>query len=227
MNEERENEELGALPEDRLERQVLSPAESGAEREGQGVPVDIRRQEGIDAIPPLPDRLMSQGASVRSVYDSRPINAKDFVQTEFREITIPFSDPGVIQVNFDYFIPGGYVGVLRGFHYELEEPVLTADRNSVKVSILVNDIIQLGYDNMLLGQVNGDGMYYTPTFILAPLGGKLTLRLLLEGQDFVDGGAGSDFPIYSEMYGNLLLSQGVPLPFEIGNMGAVHPLGGS
>ena len=227
MSIEEREDGLGALPEDRLEPRQIAPSEGAAVPEGQGVPVDIRRQEGVEAIPPLPERLMSQGASVRSVYDSRPINAKDFVDTQFREIEIPFSDPGVIQVNFDFFVPGGFVAVLRGFHYELEEPVLTADRESVKCSILVNDIIQLGYDNLLLGQQNGDGMYYTPTFVLAPLGGKLTLRLLLEGQDFVDGGAGSDFPIYSEMYGNLLLSQGVPLPFEIGNLGAVRPLGGN
>lgn len=227
--EEREDGlgQMGALPEDRIEPRQIAPTEATSAPEGQGVPVDIRRQEGVEAIPTKPERLMSQGASVRSVYDARPINARDFVDTQFREIDIPFSDPGIIQVNFNFFVPGGYIAVLRGFHYELEEPVLTANRNSVRCSILVNDIIQIGYDNLLLGQVNGDGMYYTPTFILAPLGGKLTLRLLLTGQDFVDGGAGSDFPIYSEMYGNLLLSQGVPLPFEIGNLTGINPLGGT
>ena len=155
MSIEEREDGLGALPVDRIEEQVISPSEAGAVPEGQGVPVDIRRQEGVEAIPTLPERNMSQGASVRSVYDSRPINAKDFIDSQFETVDIPFSDPGIIQVNFDFFVPGGFVAVLRGFHYELEEPVLTATRTSVRCSILVNDIIQLGYDNLLLGQTNG------------------------------------------------------------------------
>lgn len=224
MSIEEREDQLGALPVDRLETQAISPEEAGARREGAGVPVDIARQQGVEGIPPLDDRLMSQGASVRSVYDSRPVNARDFTETRFQTIAVPFSDPGILVANFDYFIPGGYVGVLRGFHYELETPVATADRNTVRCSILVNDIIQLGHENMLLGQVNPKPVGQ-PCFILAPLGGKLTLRLLLVGDDLVDGGL-SELPIYVELYGNLLLTQGVPLPFEIANLARIQPLGG-
>lgn len=223
MSIEEREDQLGALPEDRLEQQVLSPNEMGAGQDTGGIPADIQRQEGVESIPVLPDKLMSSGASVRSVYDARPINARDFMDTQSRTITIPFSDPGIQKVNFDFFIPGGYIGVLRGFHYEIEEPVATADRESVKVSVLVNDIIQLGYENLLLGQISKN---LEPTFILAPLGGKLTLRLLVDEADYSAGGL-SDLPIFIKMYGNLLLSQGVPLPFEIGNLGDIYPLGES
>ncbi len=223
--EEREDGlgQLGALPEDRQEPRQMSPEEAGAMREGQGVPVDIQRQEGVQSIPVQPDRLMSQGADVRSVYDARPINAKDFIDTQNATISVPFSAPGTIVQEFDYFIPGGYIGVLRGFRYEIETPVGQADRDTFRVSILVNDIIQLGYENLKLGQEQDR---YVPTFILAPLNGKLTLRLTFNGQDVADSGI-TDLPVYSELYGNLLLSQGVPLPFEIGNIGRIRPLGGT
>lgn len=220
--EERDNEELGSLPEDlRRERGTLTREEGAAVPPGTGLPPDIQRQEGVQAIPTLENRLMSQGANVRSVYDSRPINARDFIETQFTTISVPFSDPGIIVTNFNYFIPGGYVGVLRGFHYEVETPIGTADRSTFRCSILVNDIIDLGYENLFLGQVTPK---YEPCFILVPLGGKLTFRFILTGDDVADAGV-SDLPVYVELYGNLLLSQGVPLPFEIANLERIRPLG--
>ena len=87
----------------------------------------------------------------------------------------------------------------------------------------MNNIIKLEHADLLLGQVT---QKYQPTFLLAPLGGSITLRLSIIGQDIVDAGGEGDFPVYAELYGNLLLSQGVPLPFEIGNTGPIHPLGG-
>lgn len=223
MNEEREREELGSLPEDlRRERGTFTREEGRVAPPGSNIPPDIQRQEGVGTIPTLPDKLMSQGASVRSVYDARPINARDFIETQNTSISVPASAPGTITQNFNYFVPGGYIAVLRGFHYEIEVPVGQADRDTFRVSILVNDIIQLGYENLELGQVTPK---YVPTFILVPLGGKLTTRLIFDGQDVADSNV-TDLPVFIELYGNLLLSQGVPLPFEIGNLGAIKPLGG-
>lgn len=224
MNEERENEEqLGHLPEDRIEGQVIGPAEAEAGQEGAGIPVDIQRQEGVVGLDTQPDRLMSQGAEVLSVYDSRPINARDFTDTQFRSVSIPASPTGPVVANFDFFVPGGYIGVLRGFHYENEAPSGSADRTTFACSILVNDIIQVGYENLLLGQVTPKPVDQ-PCFILAGLKGKITLRLIIDATML---GGVSDLPIYTELYGNLLLTKGVPLNFEIGNLGPISPLGGT
>lgn len=221
MSIEEREDHLGSLPEDRLEQQVLSPGEAGAPMPGQGIPVDIARQQGVKGLTTARDQLMSQGSSVRSVYDSRPINATDFLHTFANDLEL--TDPGETEtISFDYFIPGGYIGVLRGFHYEFELAVATVERTGILCSILVNDIVQVGYEDMTLGQITVDPQLQ-PTFILVPLSGKLTLKLVFDGTPYVDGGV----PIQSffvKLYGNLLLTQGVPLPFEIGNLGPIKPL---
>lgn len=75
---------------------------------------------------------------------------------------------------------------------------------------------------MTLGQLTSDPQLQ-PTFILAPLTGKLTFKLVFDGGPYDDADI-TTMSFFVKMYGNLLLTQGVPLPFEIGNLGPIKPL---
>lgn len=229
LEDQREDEiesGLGELPEDmgRDERidylpeyEGLPPPHGSAinARGGEVIPPDIaaenriRRQTGPLVSPVIP-------ASVTTVYDARPINARDFLHTATDNIALPNGEPELkLRAVANYQVPQGYTGVWRGFSFEpsgylvyggLDDDSIFTD---VKCTLLVNGIIIPDYENMLLGQ---DAEFNMPTFVIGNEGQIFTIRIDVTN-DYLNN-VGDIFYRFT-LYGQNLLTRGLPKQFEI------------
>lgn len=205
-HEDRESEEQGLneLPEDLLkERGEIYPPEISY-REPK-VPHDLASSVDLgDAPTLLEDR--TQGASVRSVYDTRPINGTDFQSAESQDITPSAENGGT--VDFNYTVPTSYIAVLRGFEFR-QSPVKIVEDLDISFSILVDGISQLGHSNIPLPPDVG----FINTHILADENSTITLRVIYPAL-YSDAVL---YRVWSRLYGNLILTNNRPLAFEVGN----------
>lgn len=130
--EDRENETLGELPTpiqternefsqsdaDTLNQVVPSQIGIGQLRSSAPIPPDIRKQaevlkggEGRIGSPVIP-------ATVTSVYDGRPVNARDFKLTTNASLTFDVNPaPPAQTLIATYTVPLGFTSVLRGFQF--------------------------------------------------------------------------------------------------------------
>lgn len=169
---------------------------------------------------------------VDSVFDTRPIHSREFVKTE--KVPYFYGSSSEPYAEMDYIVPSGYTAILRGFSYR---PTLTliwsgwdlgygSPLDAVTMSILIDNVPVPDYENMIFGQDITDtiksGIF--PTHILIPPNKKLTLRLsasarYLDQLSLALGMAGQNMQEWYDyqmtMYGNLLLSRGLPTEFEV------------
>lgn len=196
-----------------------------------GIPSDIEVEANIRGIS---GEVASPGipGSVTSVYDARPINTRDFLHTDVQpmmkieagETPTAFT----LEVNTSFPVPQGYTGVLRGFSYEADViadfvflTIIDPTKLGfipVKSTLLVDELRVPDYVEMDLGQSVDSFM---PTFVLANPGQNFTLRLLYDidlANALLPDGVVPDISqvnIHMQLYGNLLLSRGLPKQFEI------------
>jgi len=148
---------------------------------------------------------------VGTVWDARPINARDFLVTQ--KVSYGFTSPngtsGSTRLGVATFtIPQGYTGYLREFSWEILDLFSSENTLPLNAYITVNDVPVPNYDNLryLTGRFKNDR---APCYIPA-LAGQ-TIQIILEpdtsGNDF-------DTDIIFYMHGNLLLTRGLPLAYE-------------
>lgn len=238
MNEEREKEELGELPEDlmreRNETQIADPPIYDPRR----VPSDIDYQTGVDQdSAKTPPGTLTQGAKVVSTFDTRPVNTVDFLFTATDLITVlsafaddppqPGTSPGPI-ASFSFRVPEGRVALLRNIEVETNEQDLnksaffTLANNQFPwiYRIRVNGAGQTGYAN--IGSLTLNKSF--DTHVLADSENTVSLELAINEPPgdisqtlFEMGILGQyDFQIAVSFYGQLILSTGRPTQFEIG-----------
>lgn len=141
---------------------------------------------------------------VRSVYDSRPVNATDFnIIGSFN-----FVGEGAVTTIIDMEVPEGYIGVLRQVHVWFE-PVYGQNRSDVSASFTLNGADVPYNQNLFVGGDTDD----LETFILGNEFNRLGLRITLNDGLLPD----DDFMCYVKFYGNFLLKSNRPLPAEIAN----------
>ncbi len=231
--EDRENESLGELPQPiQTERREFSQADADNVPVGTA-PSIVIGQQGVNAS--LPPDIRKQGealrqskdaklnspvipASVTSVYDARPINARDWMVTEYQLVSLPNGSAGNQTLNLSYTVPAGFTGVLRRFAFEPSIFAAFTDNekrageewDGVLVSLKVQGINVPDYQNLMLGQ---SADILMDTFVLASEGQIIELvlkysnKMVLNMQDFT--------AVLMRMYGNNLLTRGLPTPFEI------------
>ena len=226
--EDRENElheGVGELPTGiQTERNEFSQTDADAVPVNVGgIPPDIAQQNKIYAdgqgrlgSPVIP-------ASVTSVYDGRPINARDFKVTDIITLKGDGNPVPVAQtLQSNYTVPLGFVSVLRGFQFQpymipdakIENTVNNDVFNWTEVTLLINGINQDGYSQLKFGSIMDDPQ---EIFIIASELQVITFQVkflsnFIKAQGTVPV---ETTPVMMQMYGNNLLTRGLPTPFEI------------
>lgn len=110
--------------------------------------------------------------TVRSVYDSRPVNTYDF--------NIPANNAGeggtdtVVELSFE--VPRGSVCVLRAVHHWIEgTPPSLPDRSDVLMTLTINDISQQYNQNIPVGLESDE---LVKCFLIADEGQQVGVRLV-------------------------------------------------
>jgi hypothetical protein len=228
--EDRENETLGELPQSiQTERGEFSQhnADNNPLPGNQGggvappqptIPPDIVKQ--AEALQEGRGKLGSPviPASVTSVYDARPINGRDWMLTEYQLVQNPNGGAGNQTLTLQYVVPPGFTGVLRRFAFEPSifgaftdtEKRAGTEWDGVLVSLKVQGINVPDYQNLMLGQ---SADILMDAFVLA--GEGQTLELVLKYSSAMITKMGDDTAVLMRMYGNNLLTRGLPTPFEI------------
>jgi hypothetical protein len=234
--EDRENAALGELPTpieterrefsqtdaDKVPVQIPPPLAIGQQGANAAIPPDIQKQ--ADALQGGQGRIGSPviPATVTSVYDGRPVNARDFKVTDVQTLNGDNdANPPAQTLDVDYEVPLGFVGVLRGFQFQPfvvpNSPIKNTNDNVfnwVEVSILINGIVQQDYSQLKFGATMDRAQ---EIFIVASELQIITLRVkflsaFILAQSLV---VLETTPVRLEMYGNNLLTRGLPTPFEI------------
>ncbi len=188
---------------------------------------DLARGTGLietletQRISPRPPALLYQ---VVSTFDSRPIQAYDFQDSECQFINWGGAPPTFSPVSLNYTVPDNTVAVLRSFRYQvIDAPVNAVVEGDcwLQSDLFVNDLPVREYDQMLHPVFM---QLFFPTFVI--IDERKRLRLTLSTFDpanteFSQALDGIGSPVIFELYGNLLLKTGVPIEFEISN-----PIGG-
>lgn len=228
--EDRENE-LGELPPELMRErgttypptapQRIPPAFPGQSR--SYVPPDVQaRSNAYDngagelGSPVIP-------ATVTSTFDARPINARDWKITTVGLLNRDGDGaPATQTLSATYNVPAGYVGVMRGFQFSPRiVPWIPLDNTTnesfdwVTVTILVNNIVQADYDSLKFGPTMDRPQ---EVFVLAGETQTLTIQVnflasFIRGQSIFENFETT--PVLLQMYGNALLTRGLPTPFEI------------
>jgi len=160
--------------------------------------------------------------SVTSVYDARPVNARDWTITAAPTITPDDALSTTETVTLDYTVPLGFTGVLRGFQFvpkievDFDDGITTNPFFSLTtLSILINNIVQPDFN----GLAYGAGMDAAQEiFIVASELQKITLSVTFNEnyRQILKALTIETTPIFLIMYGNNLLTRGLPTAFEVG-----------
>ncbi|MES9859103.1 MAG: hypothetical protein ABW166_21330 [Sedimenticola sp.] len=222
-HEEREDNELGELPlSSRLERgENIGYSDKGTrfdrfsgssllDNRNYGAPYDIRQENDVRSRPgemgSIPRRF-----DVTSTFDARPVNGRDFLKTFFLDFEVD-GDEEISDTKTALFqVPDGYIGIIRGFRYFLTR-YLNIEARAMTVGIIADSVILNEYDNMELEQIVNDFIpVYGISNSLKNIGVKIKHPYPIDilGEETVQ--------CRVQLYGNLLLSRGIPAQYEPAN----------
>lgn len=164
-------------------------------------------------------------SKVTSTFDSRPVNAQDFLFSTVGRFLLPATDPALPStVKLSYPVPGGFIAVLRGYRYELL-PIVPIPHTSLILNISVNNVAQLGYKNLRHGKYLGD---FAPSFLLSDTGHNIDFVFnASKGLNAIEPDPDNPIEIREivlEVYGNLIQISGAPLALEIANKQTADPI---
>ncbi len=215
MNEEREREEaslrgLGDLDEEhKLERGEAAQAPGSIVSGEQYVKAEMSRAADVAPVLPGPPPLLQ----VQSVYDTRPINGRDFFIIINREI----GGPGTFGVSWP--VPNNYVAVLRGFSFFIDPIPGAGGKLDYLVQLTLNGAGVGLFTDPASGTLRDYALIPTgpvldgllPCHLIAgsaeTIGLNLTVNVALVGP----------FSWNVQFYGQFLPVSGVPKNFQIGS----------
>lgn len=228
MSEFEDRENLGELPEPiSNERGDLTgyterpyrvpPATPIGTPRPAGVPPDVDQQNQLINTP-MRDGTATIGANVTSTFDTRPINAIDFIDT-----TVDSIEEGEFvntDAQGDFTVPPGFSAILRGFKITAKDPTFTLIQNPerVTVTVFVNDSPVPFYENMIFIPT---ATAFNPCHVVADE--NQVIKVVASIQATI-GGTGTDVEYYFQLYGNLLIRTGVPVQYQQGNPIAMLPI---
>lgn len=187
------------LAEERGELEAFSQEPIG---DGRGEQTFLREADHAAALTPRgsPDA----DSMVRSVYDTRPINTRDFL---IPVLTVEPAAPGT--TTFDFTVPDGLVAFLRSFRYQLAPVPVLGGLGGFRVTLTVDDAPVLDYFDLPLGPVHD---FYVPTFVIANSLQRIGARFQITGAFTV---AGTE--LLFEFYGQFKQSDGRSATLQVGN----------
>lgn len=146
--------------------------------------------------------------TVRSVYDSRPVQGQDFNITA---IVTQIVQPGNNDCSFT--VPQGYVAVVRRLHHFVTNPPVGVgiNRSDALCSILLDNADYPYNKNIPVGWESDD---IVNLFMIADEFQTVTTRFVFSAVVLETSA------LYVTFYGNLLLKTGRPAQFEIANPAA-------
>lgn len=209
---------MGELSEDLLiERGGFGAEVKGVPfQSGKEIPPDIAYQTEVEQIAEqATTQSVPQSTRVTTVYDARPINARDW--TEAGTILMSTDFTASTPAELEFIVPKGYVAIMRGFRWMYTDTfpfgvgAVPPNNYTVDAGIFVDDTVQPDYDEIAELGVFLNTLY--PCYILAAELQKITLRITPRAD-----AAFSSANVYMEMYGNLLLSKGLPLQYQPGSL---------
>lgn len=218
--EEREDNELGELPSSLLQerREGADYVNEGTRYDGffarspfdnrnYGPPPDITAENQVRSRPgemgSIPRRF-----DVTSTFDARPVNGRDFLETFNLFFTLDGGETDPVTEEDTFIVSDGYVGLIRGFRYFISN-IQNLDNDSLLVSVLSDSVPLNNYDNMLLPQIVND---FIPTYGISNPLKNIGLRITHPIPPNLVGI--TTVQIRVELYGNLLLSRGIPSQYE-------------
>lgn len=222
--EEREDNELGELPRSIMDerKEALDYTMEGSRVDGffakslfdqrnYGPPPDIRQESNVRNRPGEMGSI-PRAFDVTSTFDARPVNGRDFLETAYLDFEVN-GDAGTSDTkSISFQVPDGYVGIIRGFRYFLTR-FLNIEDNSMSVTVIADSVPLNNYDLLSLEQIVND---YIPVYgisnPLKALGLNITHPAPIDLLDEENVGC------RVEIYGNLLLSRGIPSQYEPANM---------
>ncbi len=222
MNEEREREEaslrgLGDLDEEhKRERGEAAQAPGSIVSGEQYVKAEMSRAADVAPVLPGPPPLLQ----VQSVYDTRPINGRDFFITLEREVAAPGTNI------VSWTVPNNYVAVLRGFEFFID-PLPGAGGKLDYITQLTLNGAGVGlFTDPSSGTLRDYAQIATgpvldtllPCHLIAGSGESIGLTLVI-GVALVGA-----FAWNVQFYGQFLPITGVPKNFQVGSPPPVYTL---
>jgi len=193
----------------------------------QGIPPDIATSNGVMQVASKQSSNISPQipSLVESTFDTRPVNGRDFYITgrEFFNWNSSFPTLNIDTISLTRNVPNGYVGILRGFRFGAFSPLAFPANESrypdmgelITATLLKDNVIIPGYDNIQVGQIQNE---LIPVHSLVNENKTFTIKLKASNyyMEAINEHIGFNIPYYFsiEMYGNELLSRGLPLEFE-------------
>lgn len=192
------------------------PTGIGTPRPG-GIPPDIQQQGDLARRESI-EGTFTIGAGVTSTFDTRPINARDFLVTDTD--VIQEEEIANIDLEFTFIIPAGHAGILRGFKATALAPLIAvlSDPSNVLTTLFVNDMPVPQYEDMILLP---SATAFNPCHVVVDENQELKLRLRIAGSI---GIFGSEMEYLVQFYGNLLVRTGRPVQYEQGNELPMKPI---
>lgn len=143
--------------------------------------------------------------TVRSVFDSRPIQGYDFNVTSSTIVSgsIPFT------TLVSFIVPTGLVCVLRQLHHFFTVPPVIASRADVLLSLQVNGADVPNNTSIPVGVASDD---IVKCFVIADENTQVTAKFVTNVDVLVEA-----VSIFVQFYGNFLLKTGRPSIMEIAN----------
>ncbi len=171
-----------------------------------GAPYDISQENDVRSRPgeigAVPRRF-----DVTSTFDARPVNGRDFLETFTLSFNINSGSGETLSGGF--IVPDGYIGLVRGFRLFVSNMLNTEERLLI-VSLISDGVIVNNYDNIALPRIlNSVIPCYGISNALKQIGLKIAHPRSTSGSETV--------LIDVELYGNLLLSRGIPAQYEPAN----------
>lgn len=212
-NEERESEELeietglGEISEPKMLEQGEVLPDDFTYLPGNEMPADLQSATPLGGVSPILEDK-TQGASVRSVFDTRLINSTDFNFAGSEEVT-PSAELNE-SVSIGFIVPQSYVAILRKFKWIITPNLVGEAEVDLLMSIKVDGISQVGHTDLVSMHAPED---YWDTHILAPEGSTISINFNFRATY----SEGITYTVFAHLYGNLILSKQLPLAFEVGN----------
>ncbi len=169
-------------------------------------PIDIRQQNQI-AERPSEVGSVPLGFDVTSTYDARPVNARDFLETFQLEFVLNGCALSHTEEAF-YDIPNGFVAVTRGFRY-FTDPIIISPvpDNGITFTLIADSIAVPNYTEVLMPY---DEPNFVPCYALTNPTKRIGIRITYPNT----GGQQGTVNMTVQLYGNLLLSRGLPVQYE-------------
>lgn len=152
---------------------------------------------------------------VVSAFDARPTNANDFYVDDLVYWDLP-PGGGVETKTATFSVADGHIGIIRKFRFT--PSIIMSDYLSLNFSVKINGSFIPSFNALSVDESFGSN--YQSIYFIAEQNSNIDFIFTIDTSssffDFIDTSTYETFEIIVELYGNKLISTGVPAPFQPG-----------